>query len=479
MASWKKALRYFVADTEKEFDKLKYRLSYALGGPGPIKIIPYRGYGTSQRLYLKGRVLEDKNIPEAGENDRLWDNLTSMYKRMESDEIPGAVVKARFRGKEIQAKADVEGFFEIWLDLDTPLLSKDLWHPVELELVSPLSDHQEGPVTAVGQVMVPPPSARYVVISDIDDTVLQTDATHLINMARNVFLGNARTRLPFPGVAGLYRALFSGKTGAEQNPLFYVSSSPWNLYDLLVQFFTLNNIPEGPVLFLRDWGITREELLPLRHGPHKIAVIRQMLDFYPELPFILLGDSGQEDPEIYASIAKEYPERILAVYIRNVSRDLKRPESIRELAEQLVEAGSALVLADDSVGIANHAIEREFISPISMADIRDEKEKDEAPATPLDKVLSEEEKADVPEVEVVSGEENALQKEPPQPRETKKAIREGAIEDAMKNAGKEETSKPPTVVVDTPEAKEKAEKEARPGKATEPSRSKDPKNRPN
>jgi hypothetical protein len=289
-------------------------------------------------------------------------------------------------------------------------------------------------------------------------------------MARNVFLANAHTRLPFPGVAGLYRALHEGQTGVDFNPMLYVSSSPWNLYDLLSQFFNLNEIPIGPILFLRNWGLTEEEILPIKNAMYKTAVIRQMLDFYPKMPFILVGDSGQEDPEIYAKIAAEYPSRIMAVYIRNVSRHLKRPEDIQKLAEEVVKAGSALVLADDSMGIAKHALEREFITPASIGYIQQEKKKDEAPATPLEKIINQEEKPAAPTVEIAGGEvsvdqDGTISKQPPQPDDAQKAVEEGAVEETVKKAGRDQTERPPTVVVDTQEAKEKAEKEAKPGKA--------------
>jgi phosphatidate phosphatase APP1 len=316
---------------------------------------------------------------------------------------------------------------------------------VELELVDPIpSEQAHAPVKEIGQVLVPPPTARYVVVSDIDDTVLQSDATHMLKMARNVFLGNAHTRLPFTGVAALYRALFTGKSGTEMNPLFYVSSSPWNLYDLLAQFFNLQGIPVGPVLFLRDWGITPEEILPTNHKEYKMSYIRQMLDFYPDMPFILLGDSGQEDPEIYAELVDAYPKRIQAVYIRNVTRDMKRPEMVQELAKKVVEAGSALVLADDSVAIAKHAIEMGFIPADALPSIQEEKRKDEAPPTPIEKMLGEEPQGEAPTVTVDGGSTAG----------TKQAVKEGAVEEVMKEAGKETTENPPTVVVEGKDAKQ-------------------------
>ena len=149
----------------------------------------------------------------------------------------------------------------------------------------------------------------------MDDTVLQSEVTSFLRAARMVLLENALTRLPFPGVAAFYRALERGATGAEANPIFYVSSSPWNLYDVIDGFLEAQRIPAGPLL-LRDWDLGR---LSERHARHKGVVIREIFDTYPELPFLLVGDSGQEDPEIYAELVRERPGRVKAVYIRNVS----------------------------------------------------------------------------------------------------------------------------------------------------------------
>ena len=96
-----------------------------------------------------------------------------------------------------------------------------------------------------------------------------------------------------------------------------MSSSPWNLYDLLVDFLDLNGIPAGP-LMLRDFGLRYEPTAGSGHLGHKLKEMRQILQAYPQLQFILIGDSGQEDPEIYREVVKEFPGRILAIYIRDV-----------------------------------------------------------------------------------------------------------------------------------------------------------------
>ena len=387
MARWQELLAEVSSDVEAHFDALRYRLKERLGSDDPIQIMPYHGYGSRERVFLHGRVLEDEGLTPAMDNDGVWENLLNMYRRMESDEIPGARLRLHFAGVTEEVVADEEGFFKIWLDLPEPLPAGQLWHQADWELLSPQREDQE-PVRATGHVMVAPATARYGVISDIDDTVMQSHATDLLRAARLTFLGNARTRLPFPGVAAFYRALQGGAGPEVENPIFYLSSSPWNLYDLLQAFFRLQAIPVAPT-FLRDWGLTPEELLPTDHRDHKVAVLRTLLDFYQDLPFILIGDSGQEDPEIYHEIVRHYPGRILAVYVRDVSPD-ERDETVRALAEDVVAAQSKFILAEDTLAMARHAAGEGWIAPEMVEHVRGAiAENAEAP-TPMQALLEDE-----------------------------------------------------------------------------------------
>ena len=324
----------------------------------PIRIEPYLGFGTSERVWIQGRVVSHTPIGASRETDTHWRNLLLMYRRLRSVEVPGARVRVTYDGTTTELRADEEGYFRAWIESRATPSFAAIWQDVGLSLAAPLRDGK-APARAGGKVLVPPPSASFGVISDIDDTVLQTDATSILRMARSVLFGSARTRLPFSGVSAFYRALRLGRAGSEWNPLFYVSSSPWNLYDLLIEFFELERIPAGP-LMLRDWGITREELFPTRHAAHKQESIERVLTAYPSLPFILIGDSGQEDPEIYRDLVHRHGDRIRAVYIRNVS-GLERAQQIHELSREVVAAGSSLILADDTIAAARHAAEHGWI----------------------------------------------------------------------------------------------------------------------
>ena len=436
MASWKEVLTLLGVDVENHYDLLKYRLRERLGGRRPLMVLPYRGYGTAQRVVLRGRVLEDRHINPAAQDDSAWDNLLNMWRRARSIEIPYAQVRARYGGHTQTVTANDEGFFQVRMEAPAPPSADGLWREVALELIAP-QRAGEPPARATGEVLVPAADADYGVISDIDDTVLQTDATSLLRMARATFLGNAAVRLPFPGVAAFYRSLHRGPSGQSRNPMFYVSSSPWNLYDLLSEFFNLQNIPIGPVLFLRDWGLDRRGFLPLRNRDHKLGYIEEIMGTFTDLSFILIGDSGQEDPEIYAEVVARHPQRIRSVYIRNVSRDPRRIDEINALAAEVLKAGSVLILAETTLPLAEHAARQGWIDADALPEIEIEKQTDAAPPTPLEALLGKDDRAPAPTVEVAPGAGAA---------ETSEVVAEGGIEQALQ-AGEGQKSETPTVVV--------------------------------
>lgn len=314
-------------------------------------IEPYMGFGTSSYLHLGGRVLRNVEHRPADAADGPWRNVAEFWKRMDTYEVPGARVRARLGAMVSETEADHEGHFRFDLVPPEPLAAAG-WHRVDLELCSP--EPRTGQVVqAQAQVLVPPPTARFGVISDIDDTIVQSGVRQKLRMLARLARSNAHTRLPFEGVAAFYRALHEGVGGDERNPLFYVSSSPWNLYTPLVEFMSLQGLPNGPVL-LRDFG-HRMLFAPHHSKEHKRRCIDQVLGIYPDLPFVLIGDSGELDPEIYRDVVHEHPGRVRAIYIRSVDPDPARIEAIDRLIAEVQRIGVPLVLAADSQAAAAHA----------------------------------------------------------------------------------------------------------------------------
>ena len=372
MAAWQKLFNDTTSVIEGKFDNLFFKLRKHLKLNDPLQIVTYRSYGTVNRLYIKGRVLEDKGINAASDRDTIFDNLVNMYNRFQSDEIPGAILKVKFQDQEHTIITDDEGYFMLNLAPETPINGTDMWHEIDIELTDAPVEFSAG-LKSVAQVLVPPVDAEYGIISDIDDTIIHTSATDILAMSRKVFLHNAKTRMPFPGVSEFYKSLQLGRNGKRNNPFFYVSSSPWNMYDLLKDFLDLNQIPEGPLL-LRDFGLQDNKLISTGHMGHKFKEIENILLTYPLLNFVLIGDSGQEDPVIYREIVKEFPGRILAIYIRDVQL-ADREKIAMDISSELKEHVKLLIV-DNTVEAAEHAAKAGLIFTQAIPDIEKDKMQD-------------------------------------------------------------------------------------------------------
>lgn len=336
-------------------DTLKHRLRERLMPNRPLHIVSYRGYGSVECCTFRGRVLVYKG-PVEREPVTVWQSLGAAYRRFETDEVPGVKVQADTPAGPIYTTSDQEGYFHFQFRAGSASAGGILTVP--LSLPERPSQHS----TNRAEVFVPSPSASFGVISDIDDTVLVTQATSLLRMIRLTLLESSRDRLAFPGAAAFYRALHQGV-----NPFFYVSSSPWNLYQFLQEFMRHNGFVDGPML-LREFGLERGRLVAGSHVEHKEAEIRGVMDRFPALPFLLIGDSGQEDPEIYTRVVEAYPGRILAIYIRDVSGD-GRDRRVETLRQRVANRGVDMVLASNSYTTAQHAAGHGYIAPDALPTI--------------------------------------------------------------------------------------------------------------
>ena len=346
-------------------DHLVTRFTSRTGGLRPLQLDIYRSYGTATKFYIKGRLLADRGLQPQTAADSRWRNFRSMVRRFNSREVAGADLVAELPdGSQHLVTTDAEGYFTLSIEPRAlPLPEAYLWYPVPVRVARlPAPFRAPLPVVqASANVLVPPLSAEFGVISDLDDTVFETSATNLLKMLARTLLSNAHSKLPFVGVADLYRRLQRGRTGRPDNPFFYVSSSPWNLYDVLDEFLGIHKMPPGPLL-LRDLSIARPKTTPppgvsgsaAIHFAHKLHEIDDLLITYPHLPFVLLGDSGQEDARIYREVVRRHPGRIRVIYIRDVQVPA-RAALVGPIAEELKVSGVPMLLVTDYAAAAAHA----------------------------------------------------------------------------------------------------------------------------
>lgn len=167
------------------------------------------------------------------------------------------------------------------------------------------------PRNFVGKVQLIPETG-YSVISDIDDTIKHSAVRNRKELLANTFLRDFRA---VPSVADVYR-----NWGAAGARFHYVSSSPWQLYEPLVDFLEKEGFPEGTlhlkVFRLRDSRLWRR--IGVKHES-KSKAIETILQCFPQRKFVLVGDSGERDPEIYGAVARNHPLQVVRIWIRDVT----------------------------------------------------------------------------------------------------------------------------------------------------------------
>ena len=373
MAKLKRKLLSVLYPLKQKFSMSKLWLGKKLGLVRSVMIMPYQGFGNGKELFFTGRVLGDRQIGLSQAEDSRWRNFKKMYKRFMTWQIPEANLEASFDGFTKSATTDEEGYYEFRMELPDPISDHNPWQKIEIVLKDKVVKNQEPPVV-YSDLFVPSESVEFGVISDIDDTIVPTGATRVWEMLKTTFLGNAQTRVPFPGVAAFYQALSKGLVGRENNPFFYVSSSPWNLYDFLREMMTVHNLPQGP-LMLRDIGLSREQFIAGSHTKHKLVQVERVFSIIRDIPFILIGDSGQHDAEIYLQVIRDFPGRVKMVYIRDV--DPASHKKVLKIADEIGKLGVEMMLITDTIEAALHAVSKGWIFEEDIAHIAEEKKEDE------------------------------------------------------------------------------------------------------
>lgn len=326
----------------------------------------YHGYGHTEKLVVYGHVLKLGPKPPKRYRKSVVHNAVALLRLFAVKPMSGANVQLEWEGKRYKTHTDEDGFFKIeWKD-EPPLRTG--WHDVDIYVSSAGGRaHQK----AQGAVYVPH-QTQYGFISDIDDTFLVSHSAHLGRRLKVLFTQNARSRKPFDSVVRHYQLLAQGNTTPDApNPFFYVSSSEWNLYDYILEFTAVNGLPRG--VFLLNTLKRFSEIFKTGQNNHqgKFARIVRILEAYPSQRFVLLGDSSQQDPYIYASLVKHFPKRIHAVYIRDVYHKSKK--KVTEVLQQIESAGVPVCFFKHSEEAILHSRKIGLISTADAVNALEEK----------------------------------------------------------------------------------------------------------
>ncbi len=295
--------RHVAARVDDVFNAVRNRL-FRRRGWLP-RIVPYAGYGSTRRIRVLARVLLAPPMtgprPDA---DTVAANqqATRGWRRFLTTPMPGVEVDLDADGRTYRLVADRRGYVDATIDaaLDPG------WHDLPVRV-------RRGRPTRL-RVLVVGEEPTLGVVSDIDDTVMITHLPRPLLAAWNTLVLRESARVAVRGMADLYRAV---QRTAPEAPVIYLSTGAWNVAPTLIRFLARNGFPEGPLL-LTDWGPTNTGWV--RSGrEHKVHTLRRLALDLPQVRWLLVGDDGQHDPQIYDEFATDRPEQVAGIAIRRLT----------------------------------------------------------------------------------------------------------------------------------------------------------------
>jgi phosphatidate phosphatase APP1 len=273
-------------------------------------VLPYPGYGGGGRLRVLGRVL----LAPAHSNPSGRSDVAG-WRRFLTLEQPGAAVDIEVAGAHHEARSGEAGL------LDTIVEAAPPTGPVPVRL------HVPGRDAVTAMVHVAPAGHSLGVVCDIDDTVWITGLNTPLRAAWRTLAHATSRRHPVPGMSVLLQGLLARD---RQAPVVYLSTGAWNLAGPIAAFMERHQFPPGALL-LTDWGLSPRGWF--RDGSvHKRTCLERLNVDLPNVRWVLVGDDGQHDPDIYRDFATAHPERVAAIALRQVDPGARPP---RDAVEQV------------------------------------------------------------------------------------------------------------------------------------------------
>lgn len=298
------------------------------------KVVLFPAVGTPAEVTLSGRVLKHAST---GGSTTLSRNL----RRLTVSNWEGAEVTVSWAGRTQTARSGKDGHFAVTFAAGGT--------PFEVGLGSAQAA-VSGAEPGVAFADVLAAEAPFFVVSDLDDTLVVTDVLDKAKLLESALLKDENDQPVVEGMPQFYRCL---REVAPARPAFaLVSGSPIQYVGRVASFLTRHDFP--------PMGLYLRELGPTTLTGYKQPLIRALLQALPHKA-VLVGDSGEQDPEVYAQLRSEFPGRVLAIYIRNAGR----AEDKSRFKDMVLFNAPAEAARDAAAkGLASKAcVEQAFVTP--------------------------------------------------------------------------------------------------------------------
>ncbi|MDH5545115.1 MAG: DUF2183 domain-containing protein [Gammaproteobacteria bacterium] len=269
-------------------------------------------YGNQDSIFVEGRVLEVENERDVTSDDSWLVNSWRKLRQLINDERENAKIELNVNETVYQLSSGEEGFFT--LEVPKPSGLSSGYHQLDAKI--------RGGLSTQCQLIVIPPENTLGIISDFDDTVIITDVINKQNVISNTLALNYKQRRVVEGMADWYSKLLSDNPQADYTTLFFVTGSPKQLQRGIDQFLDYQGFPRRIILTKKLNGEDSDPLLD--QFKFKTEKIQHILRTFPNMKFVLVGDDGEKDPEVYHWLFEKFPQRVVSVWIRKVNPDATR-----------------------------------------------------------------------------------------------------------------------------------------------------------
>ncbi len=271
-------------------------------------VVVYHAYGNEHQIIVQGRMQKKRIFKPVSKEDGWVRNLWRRVKQVKADDIESADINLSIKHESFKTKGDDEGYFEFHIK------TKQLLPMGYQKIVLQLKDNQnlhETNATIIDSTLL------IGIISDFDDTLIISDVTNKISLGINTMFKNYKQRTLVPSMLERFKKILAQNPKGTPSTLFILSGSPQQLFTPIEQFLAYHHFPKHTLILKKAHG---ENLDPLTDQfAYKSQKIERLIQLYPNMQWVMFGDSGEKDAEVYKAIQEKYPHKVMRYYIRDVN----------------------------------------------------------------------------------------------------------------------------------------------------------------
>ena len=276
-------------------------------GHSQDNIVVYNAYGNNHQLIVQGRMEKKRDFKTVSKDDGLLRNLWRRVKQVKADDIKNKNITIRLNKETFKTKGDDEGYFKF--NITTKQLLSMGFQKIILQIEGNKNVHESNATIIDSTVLIG-------IISDFDDTIIVSDVTDKISLGINTVFKNYKQRTLVPSMLERFKKILEQNPKGIPSSLFILTGSPQQLFTSIEQFLDYHHFPKHTLILKKAHG---ENLDPLTDQfAYKTQKIERLIKLYPNIKWVMFGDSGEKDNQVYKAIKGKYPKKVLEYYIRNV-----------------------------------------------------------------------------------------------------------------------------------------------------------------